>query len=196
MSTTSADRPRRLDKNLYSTFSVAPRLGFAWDVSGKGNSVLKGFYGQMYDGAIFQSWARAVPGLTPNYVYLVGRRLETLTVDSATKRDYAVKDDVKQPRVDEFNVSYEQLIGRNFKLTVTGIKQRLQELRQQRAAGGDVVAVRVHQPDDPAADDAVQVGEPVRLPCGEHLERRHGRATTSRAAGRSRVLRPTGRTAG
>ena len=48
---------------------------------------------------------------------------ETLTVDSATKREYAVSDDLKHPRVDEFNVAYEQQIGRKFKLTVTGIKK-------------------------------------------------------------------------
>lgn len=110
-------------KTMYSTFSVAPRLGFAWDVFGKGESVLKGFYGQMYDGAIFQSWARAVPGMSPNFVYIPSADWKTLTVDSSTQRVYTVGDNIKQPRVDEINVSYEQLVGRNFKLTVTGIKR-------------------------------------------------------------------------
>jgi hypothetical protein len=110
-------------KTMYSTFSVAPRLGFAWDVFGKGESVLKGFYGQMYDGAIFQSWARSVPGMSPNFVYIPNSDWTQLTVDSSTQRVYTVNSNIKQPRVDEINVSYEQLIGKNFKLTVTGIKR-------------------------------------------------------------------------
>jgi hypothetical protein len=110
-------------KTLYSTFSASPRLGFAWDVTGKGTSVLKGFYGQMYDGAIFQSWSRAVPGLTPNFVYIPSADFKTLTVDSSTQRLYTLGNDIQQPRVDEINVSYEQLLGKNFKLTVTGIKR-------------------------------------------------------------------------
>ncbi len=112
-----------IGKNIYSTFSASPRLGFAWDMTGKGTSVLKGFYGQMYDGAIFQSWARAVPGLSPSFVYKPSADWKTLTVDSSTQKVYTVGNDIKQPRVDEINVSYEQLLGRNFKLTVTGIKR-------------------------------------------------------------------------
>lgn len=68
----------------YSTFSFSPRLGFAWDLTGKGSSVLKGFYGQLYDGAVFYSYSRAVPGMTPNYVYIPSADWSTLTVDSRT----------------------------------------------------------------------------------------------------------------
>lgn len=112
------------DKKMFSTFSVAPRLGFALDVTGKGVSVLKGFYGQMYDGAIFQSWARSVPGMSPSYVWdLTGQTDWTLPTPTGTQRLYTVGDDIKQPRVDEWNISYEQVIARDFKLTVTGIKR-------------------------------------------------------------------------
>ena len=110
-------------ENLYSTFSVSPRLGFAWDVSGKGTSVLKGFYGQMYEGAVFQTWGRAAPGMSPNYTYIPSADWTQLTVDSYTQRIYDVGSDLNHPRVDEINVLYEQLIGRNFKLSVTGIKR-------------------------------------------------------------------------
>ncbi len=107
----------------YSTFSFSPRLGFAWDLTGKGSSVLKGFYGQLYDGAVFYSYSRAVPGMTPNYVYIPSADWSTLTVDSSTQRQYAVKDGINHPRVDEFNVAYEQMLGKDYKLTATFIKR-------------------------------------------------------------------------
>jgi hypothetical protein len=110
-------------KGVYSTFSVGPRLGFAWDISKKGSSVLKGYYGRLYDSAMFSTYSRAVEGLTPNYTYIPSADWKTLTVDSSTQRLYTMGSDIKHPRVDEINVSFEQLIARDYKLTVTGIKR-------------------------------------------------------------------------
>jgi hypothetical protein len=112
-----------LGKNLYSTFSVGPRLGFAWDITKKGTSVLKGYYGQLYDSAVFSSYSRAVSGLTPNYTYIPSADWSKLTVDSATQRVYTMGDNINHPRTDEFNVAFEQLVARDYKLTVTGIKR-------------------------------------------------------------------------
>ncbi len=50
-------------QTLYNTWSFGPRLGFAYDLSGKGTSVIRGYYGQLYDAAKFSSWSRAVPGM-------------------------------------------------------------------------------------------------------------------------------------
>jgi hypothetical protein len=113
-----------LGKNVYSTFSVGPRLGFAWDLGGKGNSVLKGYYGQLYDSAVFSSWSRAVPGLTPTYTWeLIGQTNWKLPQPTFTARNYTVADNLKHPRVDEFNVAYEQMLKRDYKFTATYIKR-------------------------------------------------------------------------
>ena len=77
--------------------------------------------------------------MTPNYVYIPSADWSTLTVDSSTQRQYTVNDDIKHPRVDEFNVAYEQMFGRDYKLTATVHQARLEELRQQHAAGSDLV---------------------------------------------------------
>jgi hypothetical protein len=107
-------------KELYSTFSVAPRLGLAFDVTGKGVSVLRAFYGQMYEGAVFSSWSRANSGLTPTSYYDVHAD-GSLSLYDEVSRKYTVGNDLKHPRVDEFNVAWEQQIGRQFKITATGI---------------------------------------------------------------------------
>jgi hypothetical protein len=108
-------------KELYSTSSVGPRLGAVFDVTGRGTSVIRGFYGQMYEAAVFSSWSRAASGLTPTYYYDVGPNWKSLTLTDTVSNTYTVGKDLKHPRVDELNVGWEQQIGRSFKFTATGI---------------------------------------------------------------------------
>jgi hypothetical protein len=109
-------------EQLYSTNSFGPRLGVAYDLTGKGNSVLRAFYGQMYEAAVFSSWSRAVPGLTPTFTYEVGADGVTLTPIDSTQRTYAVdKNGLNQPRVDEFNFAVEHRLSQTLKITATGI---------------------------------------------------------------------------
>jgi hypothetical protein len=105
---------------LYNTWSYGPRLGFAYDLSGKGTSVLRGYYGQLYDGAVFSSWSRAVPGLTPTDIYYWNG--ESYYLDHSIARTYNVDTaNIKHPKVTEWNASWEQQFMKQFKLTVTGI---------------------------------------------------------------------------
>ncbi len=108
------------DQRLYNTWSYGPRLGFAFDVSGKGTSVVRGYYGQLYDAAVFSSWSRAVPGLTPtNIYYWDGAQY---VFDRSISRTYTVDtSNIKQPKVTEWNASWEQQFLKDYKLTVTGI---------------------------------------------------------------------------
>jgi hypothetical protein len=61
-----------------------------------------------------------VPGLTPTFFYDVGSD-GSLSLYDEVQRTYTVGNDLKHPRVDEFNVSVEQQIGSQFKITATGI---------------------------------------------------------------------------
>ncbi len=110
-------------KTLYSTFSVAPRLGVVYDLTGKGTSVVRGFYGQLYDGAVETTYDRALPGLSDTTVWSVGPNWQNLKVYEVIPaiNKYTVGTNLKQPRTDEYSISWDQQIGGNVKFTATGI---------------------------------------------------------------------------
>jgi len=108
----------------YDTTSFSPRLGLAYDFRGTGTSVLRAFYGQLYDGAVFTSWSRAVPGIGDYIIYEAlpnGGLVEIDRISGESK--YVTDSGLNHPRTDEFNVSYEQMIGTKWKATATYIKR-------------------------------------------------------------------------
>ncbi len=111
------------DNEVYSTFSVGPRLGVAIDVLGTGRSVLRGYYGRMYEGANITPFERSVNGIGDYIIYEVGPGYRTLTeidrVPGASK--YRVDPDIKQVGLDEVNASWEQQLRPEVKFTATGI---------------------------------------------------------------------------
>lgn len=112
-----------IGKDLYKTTSFGPRLGVVFDLTGKGTSVVRAYYGQLYDSAVFSSYSKAVTGLTDLIFYDVGPNWSTLKeydrVPATLK--YKVADNIKHPRVDEVSFSYEQQFLKSFKFTATGI---------------------------------------------------------------------------
>lgn len=114
---------------FYDTKQIAPRLGLAWDVTGRGTSVLKGFYGQLYEGAMFQTWSRAVDGIGDYVIYEVDSRNRLTEIDRISGASkYVVDEDIRHPRTDEFNVAYEQQVGQNWRVTGTYIRRTAKNL--------------------------------------------------------------------
>ncbi len=109
----------------YDTTSFSPRLGLAYDIRGTGTSVLRAFYGQLYDGAVFTSWSRAVPGIGDYITYEVAPNNALTEIDRVSGASkYVTDNDLNHPRTDEFNLSYEQMIGTKWKATGTYIQRR------------------------------------------------------------------------
>ena len=105
---------------MYSANNLAPRLGFAWDVTGDYNTVVKGAYSQYYEGAMATIFERGIPGVLPRQVYDVSGGTPVLT-DTIPKPIYKIDPDIKHPRVDEVYGAVERAIGGTMRLTVTGI---------------------------------------------------------------------------
>jgi hypothetical protein len=115
--------------DYYDTKQISPRLGLAWDVTGRGASVLKGFYGHLYEGSMFQTWSRAVPGIGDYVIYEVAPNDSLTEIDRISGASkYVVADGIKHPRTDEWNVAYEQQIGTMWRASATYIRRSAKQL--------------------------------------------------------------------
>src|SRR5206468_8203554 len=107
--------------NAYSTNNAAPRLGFAWDVTGDLSTVVKGAYSQYYEGAMAAVFERAVPGIAPRLTYDVSVPGRRTLIDTVPAIIYKMDAGIKHPRVDEVYGALERALTGTTRLTVTGI---------------------------------------------------------------------------
>jgi hypothetical protein len=118
-----------LDKKVYSTTNWAPRIGFAFDITGDGKTALRGFYGRYYEGVYADQYYSAVPGVQDFVTYFsdpagekCGPAGKCFTeVDRAPSPLTRIDPDIKHPRVDEWTASIERELARDVRLSVTGI---------------------------------------------------------------------------
>ncbi len=118
-----------LDKTVYDSTNWAPRIGFALDVAGDGKTVLKGHYGQYYEAMLFDQYARALPGWTDlvGYAYdpegsKCGPAGNCFSESSRVLFPiYGVDPDMKHPRVDEWTAGFERALGKDLRVSMTGV---------------------------------------------------------------------------
>ena len=118
-----------LDKTLYDNVNWAPRLGFAFDLTGDSKTVLKGHYGQYYDGIYFFNYQKAAPGFQPYQTLLYdssgdicGPAGNCFSVDSELPAPiHNVDPNMKHPRVDEWTAGLERALTKDIRFEVTGI---------------------------------------------------------------------------
>jgi hypothetical protein len=127
---------------VYKVTNVAPRLGFALDVTGDHKTVLKGNYSRYYEGIFFDIYRLALPGYQPRTSWDMSGcpaygpsgpttsyqcPLSLRSVASVTDPPKATIDpDIKHPRVDEFSVGLGRAIGNQVRVEVTGIYRKNQ----------------------------------------------------------------------
>ena len=111
-----------LDQDVYKPkASWGPRIGLAYDVLGKGNTVLKGFWGRYYEGTAAAFFLSATPGLsdfTATYYNEDGTLGDTEVLTEGFI--YGMAPSIKHPRTDEVNLAFEQQFG-TLRFTATGI---------------------------------------------------------------------------
>ncbi len=122
---------------VYRNTVFAPRLGFALDLTGDTNTVLKGSYGQYYEGMFQDLYIKATPGYftkiawdmsgcpaygpsgpTASYRCPLSDRVETGRTAPPTT---TVDPNTKHPRTDEFQLGLERALGRHVRVAVTGV---------------------------------------------------------------------------
>ena len=140
-------------QSIFTRNSFAPRLGVSYDVTGKGNTVLKGFYGRYYYNYA-DSFSNLNPGganyKTFRFLDQNGNRLYDgpselgLLANSSGGTSTTVNPDMKKPYADEYDLSIERQFWGESSVRVAYVrKQHEQRVRdhQRRPRGA------VHRPD-------------------------------------------------
>jgi len=122
---------------VYTNTNIAPRLGFAFDVTGDHKTVLKGNYSQYYEGIFNDIYKVATPGYQPRITWdmsgcpAYGPQGPTASyscplndrnqVGTTNPPAASIDPNIKHPRVDEFSAGLERAIGQDVRFGVTGI---------------------------------------------------------------------------
>jgi hypothetical protein len=124
-------------EELYNTKNLAPRIGFAYDLTGDGRTVLKGHYGQYYEGAFFLTFSAATGGIGDFVFYAfdpsgekcgpAGNCFTEISRSSSTLA--RVDPDIKHPRVDELTFGFERALTRDLRFSLTGIQREDKNLQ-------------------------------------------------------------------
>jgi hypothetical protein len=112
-----------LDENVYKPHAAwGPRLGAAFDLTGKGTSVVKAFYGLYFEGAATAFYTQATPGVQ-DYIQTPINANGSLGTPEVLIPGivYGISDDIHHPRTDEFNVSWEGQLTKTLRFTASGI---------------------------------------------------------------------------
>jgi hypothetical protein len=99
-----------------------PRIGAAFDLTGKGTAVLRGFYGRYFEGTASAFYTQATPGLQDTTYTPINGDGSLGTPEVITPAIvYGISDDIRHPRTDEANVAWENQLWRSLRFTATGI---------------------------------------------------------------------------
>jgi hypothetical protein len=124
-------------EQAYDATNVAPRLGFAFDLTGDHKTVLKGSYSQYYEGIFNDIYKAATPGIEDYITYDASHcpsvnttcPSNLLVETDRTPTPIAIVDpDIKHPRVDEVSLGIERALGNDIRVSVTGIRRENKNL--------------------------------------------------------------------
>jgi len=115
-----------LKENVYTPKSAwGPRLGAAFDVTGKGTTVLKGFWGRYFEGTASAFYTSATPGIQDTIHTPINDNGTLGTPEVVTPAQiFGIDTNIKHPMTDEFNVAWEQQFFGNMRLVATGIYRK------------------------------------------------------------------------
>jgi len=117
-------------QEIYTANNFAPRIGFAFDVTGDHKTVLKGSYSQYYEGIFNDIYKRATPGTFDFVTYDASGCASVSTIcglgnlteiDRTPATLYRMDSNLKHPRVDETSLGFERALSNDIRLSVTGI---------------------------------------------------------------------------
>lgn len=91
----------------------APRLGFAWQPTSDGQSVLRAFVGRYWDGPTSSAWYYPPPGRGNAEVWFVSPYQFRVSSQPASPPDQLLDPNTKNPYTDQYALSFDKQIGNN-----------------------------------------------------------------------------------
>ena len=95
---------------VFKTNPIAPRIGFAWDIGAKGDSIFRAHYGRYYEALYASFYYYMDPGafnpLITQRIFNTSGYTDTLT--SIEGQQYAMDPNIKQPYLDEYIAGFDQ----------------------------------------------------------------------------------------
>lgn len=112
---------------VFKTTSWGPRVGFAYDLSGDGRTVLKGHWGRYYDGAKSTYYDLLTPANPFYLTYLEPGTLDVIAGPyqiTAGGSVHSMDSNIKHPRMDQAIFGVQHELFPNFSVGVTGIYRK------------------------------------------------------------------------
>lgn len=102
--------------------SWGPRVGVSYDLTGKATTAIKAFWGRYFEGTASAFYTAATPGIQ-DFVQTPINADGSLGTPQVLVpgQVYGISNDMKHPRTDEFNVSFETQFLQDLRFTATGI---------------------------------------------------------------------------
>ncbi len=100
--------------DMISWKNWAPRVGFAWQPTGNGRTVLRGFVGQFFDGAGSSAWYYPPPGRGNAEVLFVYPWQFPVSSQPASPPDELLDPSVENPSTWQYGLSFDQQLGNNY----------------------------------------------------------------------------------
>ena len=147
----------RIDRNrgkvpgatVFSTNGIAPRLGFAWDLHGDGQTVVKAHYGRYYEALYSAFYYYTAPGafdpLLTRRTFNKSRFSETLT--NIPGQQYAIDPHIKHPYLDQVVVGLDRELGRGVRLNASLVYRKNRNLIETVSRDGIFVPVQGKVPE-------------------------------------------------
>ena len=114
----------QLDETVYRPKTAwGPRVGVAYNLTDRDTSAVKAFWGRYYEGTASSFYTAATPGIADTLHTPVDDHFNPIGPPEVflPGQVYAISDDMKHPRTDEFNISFEQQLMRGLRFSATGI---------------------------------------------------------------------------
>jgi TonB dependent receptor/Carboxypeptidase regulatory-like domain len=150
--------------NVYKSNPVAPRLGFAWDASGDGKTLVKAHYGRYYEGLFADYYYYVEPGA------FQGGQIVQINSDGSHDfiadipgGSYAIDPNLRHPYLDQVIAGIDQQIGQ-FTVSLTGVYRENKDFVETVSRDGQFVPVNGEVGRfDPNSQSFVGTGQHVTL---------------------------------